>query len=171
MFISKPKSSEYNPFYEGYVSKVPECNILDLLTENQGISTQIFSEISEQKANFSYAKGKWTIKELLGHIIDTERVFAFRLFWFLRKSEEGLPSFDQDKFMANSNFANQTLKSLLEEWQIVRASTLFLVKNISEKSLSDTGIMGGNSVSIRALLYIIAGHEIHHIQILRERYL
>ncbi len=171
MLITKPQSSEYNAWYENYIRQTPEGNILELLTQNQKNTPDLFRNIAESKANFAYAEGKWTIKEILGHIIDSERVFAFRLFWFLRKGDAPMPSFDQDEFMKNAHFANRTLKSLADEFAAVRESTLFIVREISEKDLAVQGIMSGNPVSIRALLYIIAGHEIHHLTILKERYL
>ncbi len=171
MFLTKPQPNEYNVWYENYIRQTPEGNVLELLSQNQKNTSDLFRNIPESKADFAYSEGKWTIKEVLGHLIDSERVFAFRLFWFLRKGDAPMPSFDQDEFMKNANFANRTLKSLVDEFVAVRESTLFMVREISEKDLAVQGIMSDNPVSIRALLYIVAGHEIHHVNILKERYL
>ncbi len=171
MFITKPQATEYNVWFANYISQTPEGNVLELLSQNQKNTSDLVRNIPESKADFAYAEGKWTIKEVLGHIVDSERVFAFRLFWFLRKAGTPMPSFDQDEFMKSANFASRTLKSLADEFVVVRESTLFLVREISEKDLAVQGIMSGNPVSIRALLYILTGHEIHHVNILKERYL
>lgn len=171
MLIAKPQANEYNVWYENYIRQTPEGNILELLNQNQQRTADLFRNIPEAKSDFTYAAGKWTIKEVLGHIIDSERVFGFRLFWFLRKAGTPMPSFDQDEFMQNANFAKRTLKSLADEFVAVRESTLFVARELGEKELAVQGIMSANPVSIRALLYIVAGHEIHHVNILKERYL
>lgn len=171
MFVAKPSKSDYNEFYAGYINLVEEGDVLATLSANQKATKQIFDALSEEKGNYAYAPNKWTIKEMLEHIIDTERIFAYRLMRFYRGDSTSLPSFDQDTFVKNGVADKRTLQSLTKEFYTLREANLLMLESLDESKLDFRGMMSGNPITPRALLYIMAGHEAHHIKILKERYL
>jgi uncharacterized damage-inducible protein DinB len=130
----------------------------------------LFSTMSDEKANYAYGEGKWTLKQVLGHMIDTERTFAYRLFCFSRNSIE-LPGFDQDIYVNNANFNSRTIQSLAEEFRVTRESSIYMVSALTDEQLDRKGVASGNTVSVRALAYMLPGHELHHLKLIRERYL
>ena len=168
--IHKPQTDEFVSFYNTYISKVPDVDVIDLLTELKESSYQLFSNLSDEKANYAYAEGKWTIKEALGHMIDTERVFAFRAFCFSRDFLE-LPGFDQEVYVNNANFNSRTIQDLASEFKATRESNLYFIKALTDDQLNKKGIASGNPATVRALVYMLAGHELHHLGLLKERYL
>ncbi len=168
--IHKPQTDEYAPFYNTYVSKVLDEDVVELLEQLQESTYTLFSNLSEEKANYAYAEGKWTMKQALGHMIDAERTFAYRLLCFSRNHIE-LPGFDQDVYIDNSNFNDRTIQSLAAEFKTTRASNLYLIRALTDEQLNRRGIASGNAISVRALIYILAGHELHHLDIIKERYL
>jgi uncharacterized damage-inducible protein DinB len=168
--IKKPKPDEYAPFYDTYVSKVPDGDVLELLEHLKESSFKLFNALSVEKANYAYAEGKWTLKQALGHMIDTERTMAYRLLCFSRNSIE-LPGFDQNVYVDNANFNSRTIQSLASEFSVVRESNLYLLRSLSDEQLDKKGIASGNPVSVRALIYIVAGHELHHLGVIKEKYL
>lgn len=169
--IERPAADEHAPYYEKYVSKVPDGDLLALLREQVMDTTALLRDVPPERADYAYAPGKWSIKEVVGHIVDTERVMTYRALRISRGDATPLASFDENTFVANSNFSRRTLPDLLEELQVVRAATVHLAKNLDATMLARRGTAGGNPVTVRALLYIVAGHEQHHAQLLRERYL
>ncbi|GAB4110318.1 MAG: DinB family protein [Thermoflexibacter sp.] len=171
MFIAKPLPSDYAEFYAGYISQVPEGDIISTLKANQQATKALLESLAEEKANFAYAPEKWTIKEVIGHIIDTERIFAYRFLRMYRGDATPLPSFEQDDYVKNANTHKRTLASLSQELYIVRESNLLMLSDLDESKLDFQGTMSGKKATPRALLYILAGHEAHHINILKERYL
>lgn len=169
--IKKPLSDEYPAYAEPYVSQIPdEADVMQLLEESQTITYNLFSNMDEATASHAYAPGKWTLKQVLGHMIDTERVFAFRAFSFSREHTV-LPGFDQDVYVNNTDFNSRTIQSLAAEFRTVRESTLYLFGNFSKEQLIRQGIASGSPVTVRALVYITAGHELYHLKIIREKYL
>jgi uncharacterized damage-inducible protein DinB len=168
--IKRPKPDEYISFYDTYVSKVPDGDVLELLVQLKESSFNLFNNLSVEKANYAYAEGKWTIKQALGHIIDTERTMAYRLLCFSRNSIE-LPGFDQNVYVDNASFNSRTIQSLASEFRATRESNLYLIRSLSDEQLDKQGIASGNPLSVRALVYIIAGHELHHLGIIKEKYL
>jgi uncharacterized damage-inducible protein DinB len=168
--IGRPQPDEYVSFHNTYISKVPNGDVLKLLGELKESTYKLFSNMSEEKANYAYDEGKWTLKQVLGHIIDTERTFAYRLLYFSRNYVE-LPGFDQDIYVNNANFKDRTIQSLAAEFRATRESNLYLITALTDEQLNRTGVASGNNVSVRALVYIIAGHELHHLKIITERYL
>jgi len=168
--INRPQPDEYSAFAARYVNLVGDEPILEILKNNQQSTYEIFTGLSSGKADYAYAEGKWTIKQMLGHMADTERVFAFRALAFSREAIE-LPGFDQDVYMEGTTFNSRSLKDLANEFKTVRESSLYLFKSLTENQSTQKGIASGNPVSVRALAYMIAGHELHHINILKERYL
>ena len=132
---------------------------------------ELISEISEEKEDFAYAPGKWTPKEVIGHIIDTERIMAFRALCFARKDKTPLPGFDENYYVANANFKNRTMYDLAHEFAVVRESNIALFKCFNQEALDATGTANGREVSVRAILFMIAGHAVHHVNIIKTRYL
>ncbi|MDF2431296.1 MAG: hypothetical protein JWP44_927 [Mucilaginibacter sp.] len=168
--INRPLPHEYSTYNARYVDLVGDEPILEILAQLQKNTYDIFTRIDISKANYAYADGKWTIKQILGHMADTERVFAYRALVFSREAIE-LPGFDQDVYMEKATFDIRSLEDIANEYKTVRESSLYLFKSMSEEQLTQKGIASGNPVSVRALAYMIAGHEMHHIKILKERYL
>jgi hypothetical protein len=171
MTISKPDVTEYLPYYGRYISLVPDGNILAVLSQQLGETLTLLRSIPESKAGFRYAPDKWSIKELVGHLIDTERIFSYRALCFARNDETPLPGYEQDDYIRNASFDDYPLGELADEFESVRRSTLFLFKHLRREAWMRRGIASESGVSVRALAYIIAGHERHHMEILRSRYL
>jgi len=169
--IVRPTSSEYASHYARYIDLVTEADVLAAL-ENQSKSAHaLFASIPEEKGSYRYAPGKWSINEVLGHIVDSERVFAYRTLRFARNDATELPGFEQDDFAANANFDNLILQDILREYEAVRMSTVLLLKHLSSEAWSRRGVANGNPITVRALAFAIAGHELHHLGILKSRYL
>lgn len=169
--ITKPHPSEYSTFNATYVNAVGDQPVLDLLTDAKKSTHVMFSNIPAHKEEYAYEEGKWTIKEVVQHMIDTERVFQYRLIAFARGERQALPGFDQDDY-AKLAFANdRILDDLANEFRTVRESTLYIINNLKPEVLDFTGTASNNPITVRAVIYVIAGHEQHHLRILRERYL
>lgn len=169
--LGRPEAREYAAYYGRYISLVPEGEIVPIL-ENQAASTKaLLSTLTEALGDHRYAPDKWSIKELVGHVADTERVFAYRAAHFSRADPAPLPSMDQDIWAAGAESARRTLKSLIEELAAVRGATIALVASLSPAQASQRGVASNNEVSVRALAFLCAGHQIHHLNILKERYL
>jgi uncharacterized damage-inducible protein DinB len=167
---NRPKPEEYSPFHNTYISKVGDAPIVDILSELKDSTYSFLSTIPAAKADHAYAEGKWTIKEVIGHMIDAERTFAYRTLAFSRGQKE-LPGFEEDEYVARSTFNSRTLADLAEEFKLVREANMFLYRSLTPQQLLATGIANGNIISVRALLYIAAGHEMHHLNLIKERYL
>lgn len=169
--MKRPEKSEYPSYYEPYISSVKGSSIIRVL-EDQVLSVQaLISGIPEDRENFAYAEGKWTLKEVMGHIIDTERIMAYRALRFARRDRTPLPGFDQDLYVPSGSFNKRTLYDLAHEFGVVRESNIILFKTFDEEILDQKGIANEKEITVRALLYIIAGHAIHHIRVINERYL
>ena len=168
--LVRPEPAEYAPFYETYVSMVPGRRC-DAQLESQRLQTaQLFAASTERDGNFRYAPGKWTIKEVVGHLSDSERVFAYRAMRIARGDQTPLPGFEQDDYVKNGNFGEQSLADLVAEYGAVRAATLALLRSFNAEAGARRGTASNNPVTVRALAFIIAGHELHHREILKERY-
>jgi hypothetical protein len=168
--IKRPQPDEYSAFAARYVDLVGNGPILDILEIQKERVCNLFLSMDYARRDYAYAEGKWTIKQVLGHMIDTERVFAFRALAFSREAIE-LPGFDQDVYMEKATFHLRGLDDLVDEYLVVRESSIYLFRSMTEEQSTQKGIASGNPVSVRALAYMTAGHELHHINILRERYL
>lgn len=169
--ISKPQPDEYASFYTNYINQVTGTDVIALLTSLKDSTYQFFNDLPAGKADYAYAEGKWTIKQLLGHMIDAERVFGFRILCFSRNDQNELPGFDENDYVANALFNERTLTDMANEFKTVRESNLYLLRSLSDEQCLLKGIANGKPVSVRALAYIMAGHELHHLNIIRERYL
>lgn len=168
--IDRPQPGEFPPFASRYVDLVGKGPIIEILEYLQQMTYNFFLRIDPEKASYAYAEGKWTLKQVLGHMCDTERVFAYRALVFSRESIE-LPGFDQDIYMQNTTFNERTLEDLAEEYRTIRETTLYLLKGLTEEQSKQKGIASGNPVSVRGLAYMIAGHEMYHVKLVKERYL
>lgn len=169
--INKPDQTEYSPYYGKYVSLVPEGDILALLDRQGEETLALLEAIPESQGELRYAPGKWSVKELVGHLVDTERIFAYRALRFARNDPTPLPGFEQEDYIRGASFDRCPLGGLAAEFRSVRASTLFLFRHLDEEAWRRRGVASDNEFSVRSLAYIIAGHTTHHCAILRERYL
>ena len=167
----RPVAGEYNAYYDRYISLVPDEDVLVVLRRQLESTLDTLREIDEEQANARYAPGKWSVKEVVGHMIDGERVFAYRALRFARNDRTPLKGFEQDDYVAGGNFAERRLSDLAEEFEHVRRATLSLFGHLSAEAWRRSGVASDSLVSVRALAYIMAGHEAHHMRILRERYL
>jgi hypothetical protein len=166
-----PATSEYASYYGRYVSLVPKGDILETLAEQLDSSLALLRGIDEEKAGYRYAPGKWSIKELVGHIIDAERIFAYRALRFARGDETELSGFEQDGYVLNAGFDAYRMEELAREFELVRGANLLMLRHLDEAAWQRRGIASGGEVTVRALAFIMAGHEKHHVEILRTRYL
>ncbi|WP_138753861.1 DinB family protein [Paenibacillus sinopodophylli] len=167
----RPSTEEYNAYYETYIGLVGEENVIDLLAAQLASTTELLSDIPEKQADYRYAEGKWTLKQVIGHISDTERVMSYRLLRAARGDRTALAGFDQDTFVDAASFQSWSLSQVIEDYIAVRKSTLTLLRGLSDEAWGRLGVANGGDVSARALAYIIAGHELHHLNIVREKYL
>ncbi|MGJ8744638.1 DinB family protein [Polaribacter sp.] len=165
--------TEYAPYFKQYLKLVTNegKSIIENLEESQKEFDVVLRGLSVDKQNFSYADGKWSLKELIQHVIDTERVFCYRALCFARNDTTALPGFDQDIFVENSKTNSRVFNDVLDEMQIVRKGTIFLYKSFSKEALLRVGVASGNKMSVRALGYLFSGHQKHHLNIVKERYL
>jgi enterochelin esterase-like enzyme/uncharacterized damage-inducible protein DinB len=170
--ITRPAEGDFLPYAGGYINLIPaEENPLDALRSQPTEIHAVFANLSEEQAEKAYAEGKWTLKEMLLHQIDSERVFAYRAMRFARADGQDLPGFEQDDYVAHSGANARTTASLLAEYDATRAATLALFNTFTEEQLNRRGTANGGPATVRALLYIVPGHERHHLNIIRERYL
>lgn len=169
--ITPPALTEYDAFFKNYVEGAQTKDLLHGLEASGSYITGFFRELSEEQLNFRYQADKWSIKEILVHLMDTERIFAYRALRFGRHDETELPGFDQDAYILPAKAATRPIASILQEFIAVRLATIELFRNFDEEALSKTGIGSGKQISVRALGYSILGHEIHHLKLIRERYL
>ena len=167
----RPQETEYAPHYKRYVDRVEGDDIIWVLETQINDFLELLNTIPEEKKTYSYADGKWTIAELLGHVIDCERVFAFRALCFARNDHNPLPGFEQDDYIKYSNFNNRTLRSFVDEFTYLRKSNNVLFGNFGEAALHRKGTANNKEITVNALLYVIAGHFNHHMTFLKERYL
>jgi len=168
--VERPKLGEYKPYFDRYISLIPGNDILSTLEKQLSKTVAILAGRSDEDGSLRYAADKWTVKELLGHMIDTERIMAYRALRIARGDRTPLPGFEQDDFVRGGPFANLLLTDLVEEFKAVRATTLALFRHLRADDWTHRGTVDGHEISVRALAYIIAGHELHHRHILEERY-
>lgn len=168
--MNRPEATEYADYYANYIAKVPGSDVLSVLESQRLQMLQLFAGRSERDGSFRYAPGKWSVKEVLGHITDTERIFTYRALRIARGDQTPLPGFEQDDFVKNGGFAERTLASLAEEFGLVRSASVALFWSFPEASWSRRGVASQKEVTVRALAFMTVGHQIHHRIILEERY-
>jgi len=167
----KLNSTEYASYYSKYVDLVPEGDLTSILLQQMNETVDILKGLTEQQAHFSYGVGKWSIKEVIGHITDTERIMGYRLLSFARGEKAELPGYDDNEYVRNAYFNSLFLQDLLENFEITRESTLQLIKSLPKEAYIRRGKANGSEVSVRAIVCIIAGHELHHRKLIEECYI
>ncbi|TZF85645.1 DinB family protein (plasmid) [Pedobacter sp. BS3] len=168
--MNRPQPDEFAPYYQTYIDTVSDDVLAELKLQSTAVPN-FLRLIDKGKANYAYAPGKWTLKELIGHVIDTERIMAYRLLHIARKDQIPLPGFDENYYAANSSYASRDLDNLIDEFEQLRLANLFLYQSLTGDELERSGLANGHNVSVRALLFIIAGHVNHHKRIVTERYM
>ncbi|HMV99066.1 MAG TPA: DinB family protein [Acidobacteriota bacterium] len=168
---TRPQPDEHTPYHTMYLSKIPEGDILELLIKHGEDIHHQLSQIAEEQSAFRYAEDKWSLKQVLGHLIDTERIFQYRLLRVARQDQTPIEGFEQDDYVASGEFDARSWASLLEVYTTVRAATVSLIKGLPSDAWLRRGTANKNPVSVRALVCLIAGHELHHMTIVKERYL
>ena len=169
--MAPPEASEYAPYYAKYTALVPAGDVVRTLEAQAKETIAILSGLTEEQGNHRYEQDKWTIKEMLGHVNDTERIFAYRALRIARNDKTNIEGFEQDDYVRNANFASLRLADLVAEFESIRNATLTLLRSLDEDAWGRRGTANKNEVSVRALAYIIAGHELHHRKILKDKYL
>ena len=168
---AKPQANEYAEYYGKYVSLVPEGDVVETLARQSGETLALLRSIPESRAGHAYEPGKWTIRQLVGHVIDGERIFAYRALAIARGERASLPGMEQDEYMEHSNFDARTLGSLCEEFEHVRRANVLMMRGFDADAWARRGVASDNEVTVLALAYVIAGHELHHVNVLRVKYL
>lgn len=168
---TRPEATEYAQYYHGYISRVAEGNIIEILGHQIENTVPLLHGLSEEQGNSRYAPEKWSIKEVVGHLIDSERVFGYRTMRFARNDQTPLSGFEQNDYVREAAFDEQGLSALASEFEHIRRGNLHLLQGLKAESWNRRGEANGNPVSVRALAYIIAGHELHHMDIIRMKYL
>ncbi|MEX0856657.1 MAG: DinB family protein [Balneolaceae bacterium] len=166
-----PAASEYAHYYSDYVAQVPKQNIIDTLNAQMHQQYTFINSIPGEKAFSAYEPGKWTIKQIVGHVIETERIFAYRALAFSRRDKNPLPGMDQNNYVKFANHNSRTLHDLANEYLAVRISSIHLFQNMTKEMLSLKGIASGYEFTVRSIPFIIAGHELHHLNVIKEKYL
>lgn len=166
--MNRPQPNEYPAWGETYIGKV-DSDIFEIL-EEQVFSIPALFEANKEKENFAYADGKWTLKEMLGHIIDCERIFAYRITAFARNEKQHLPGFEEDDYVLNARFDERNYEDMIEEFVALRKANLYLFRSLNEEELNRVGTASEREISVKSILFIVAGHIIHHVGVLKERY-
>lgn len=168
--MKRPEAGEFAEYYGKYITKVPGADVPGILASERLQMSRLFAGRSERDGNFRYAPGKWTIKEVLGHVTDAERIFAYRALRIARGDETPLSSFEQDDYVKSGGFASRTLADLMEEFDAVRGASISLFRSFDDAAWGRRGVASEKQVTARALGFITAGHQIHHRMILEESY-
>lgn len=172
--IEKPEAYEYEPYYQPFIDLVEGDNLIQILENTHSATHKLIRNITNNqpdRLNYRYAEGKWSIKEVLIHLIDTERIFAYRALRFARQDTTDLPGFEQNDYVPVANADNRSIDSITQELVAVRRSSIMLFQNFDETMMRQIGTASGSQMSVRALSCIIIGHELHHCKIIREKYL
>jgi hypothetical protein len=167
----RPEENEFAPYYKGYISQVLEDDAIAALEAELNESLGFFRGIDEQASKVAYAEGKWSIRQVLGHVVDTERVMSYRALRFARNDKTELPGFEQDDFIRGASFNEISMGDMLREFEYLRRANILMLRNLSPEAWDRRGVASGREVTVRALAYILAGHEKHHRKIVKERYL
>ncbi len=166
----RPAPTDYGEFYANYVSLVPEEEVLSAIETQSSETQKLMASIDEARGAYRYAEGKWSVKEVFGHVTDAERVFGYRALCIARGDQTSLPGFDEQEYMRNANFDDWRIGDLAELYALNRRANIVFFRNLPEEAWDRRGVANNSPVTVRALAYIIAGHERHHVKVLRERY-
>jgi DinB family protein len=169
--MNRPLETEYAPSFQGYVAHVNEAEILPVLRSQIDELDLLFDPVTPERETYRYDEGKWSIREVVGHLIDGERVFGYRTLCIARGEDQNLPGFDENEYMTSAPYAGIELEDLLSEFRLVRLSNIAMIRNFDEAAWTRMGTANGAPISVRALAFIMAGHLRHHMKVLKERYL
>lgn len=169
--MNRPENNEFASYYLPFVSAVPDGDIISVLNQQLENTRLMLKDITEEQGQFRYGTEKWSIKEVVGHMTDTERIMAYRLLCIARGEAVSLPGFDEKQYVENANFNEQSLEQLLDHFAKVRQTTTLLLESLSPDALVRRGLANNTEVTVRGVAYIIAGHAMHHSKIIQERYL
>lgn len=170
MNMGRPAADEYAPYYDTYISKIKGENPVEALAMLASSTQELFSRLDEARAAHRYAPGKWSVKEVIGHITDAERVFAFRALWFARQDPNPLPGFDENSWVPAAEFDAQSIDLVRTAWHAQREASLAMLRGLPAGAWTRRGTANGKVMSVRALAFVMAGHEVHHVGVLHERY-
>ena len=170
LVIARPQAGEYAPYYERYISLIADNDILATLDRQRRETVLLLSGLSEEQGDFRYAPDKWSAKQVLGHVCDTERIFAYRALRIARGDATPIEGFEQDDYVKNGPFARHAIAEVIEDYIAVRRATISLLRSLEDAAWSRRGVANKNEVTVRAIAYTIAGHELHHRRILQEKY-
>jgi uncharacterized damage-inducible protein DinB len=165
-----PEPTEYAPFYAGYVKNVTEDDIVAAIEAQTRETAALLARIGEEKASYRYGPDKWSVKEVVGHVTDAERIFAYRALAIARGDKASLPGFDEQEYMRSAGFEQRSMTSIAEEYAAARQATLALFRGFSDEAWQRSGTANNTGISVRAIAHICLGHERHHLNVLRERY-
>ncbi|MGC5772854.1 DinB family protein [Paenibacillus pabuli] len=168
--VERPTTEEYAAFYEKYISLIPEGNIIERMEQQAHIVQTLLSSLTEEQANYRYDEGKWSVKEVIGHLTDNERIMSSRLLRIARGDKANHPGYDQDVLMQGQPFKAYTVVDLNEEYAVARRSTILMLRHLTPEAWLCRGIVSDNPASARSIAYIMVGHELHHLLVLRDRY-
>lgn len=166
----RPQPNDFAPAFAGYVSLVPEEDVMSVIETQSSEMQKLLATLDETQAAFRYADGKWSVKEVVGHLVDAERVFGYRALCISRGEQQSLPGFDENEYVRNANFDAWKVGELAEMYALTRRANIVFFRNLPEEAWDRRGVANNNPVTVRALAYIIAGHERHHLKVLHERY-
>ncbi|PIX00293.1 MAG: hypothetical protein COZ80_00925 [Ignavibacteria bacterium CG_4_8_14_3_um_filter_37_9] len=169
--MQKPNINDYAPYYQRYIDLITTDDIFSFFKQQTEEIVTLFTNISEEQASFRYAEGKWTTKEVLAHIVDSERIFGYRVLAISRGEKNPLPGFAENEYVRNGKYENRSFKSLLAEYSHLSSANLELFKSLDEEMLAQKGTASGKEVTARAILFVTIGHEKHHLEIIKSRYL
>ena len=169
--MNRPTETEYAPDYQSYVDQVSENDVMAVLRAEVDDLDVLLNRVPTEKETYAYAEGKWTIREIIGHLIDGERVFGYRALCIARGETQNLPGFEQDDYLRTSPYNRIELEDLLSEFRLVRLSNVAMFRSLDEEAWDRVGTANNNAVSVRAIAFVMAGHVRHHMKVLRERYL
>jgi len=171
MNATAPDKSEYPEYYDSYIKKVSHTTLEEALSNSGKDLLSFMQNIPQEKLGHRYAEGKWSVKEVLLHIIDAERIFAYRALRFARNDKSDLPGFDENKYVPESGADNRSIDSLIEEYTAVHKASTTLFNSFTNEMIGRSGTANGKQITVRAIGFVIAGHSVHHLQVLKERYL
>ena len=170
LFLQRPSAGEFIPYYGKYISLVTDGDLIEMLARNADETIALLRAQPPEMADHAYAAGKWTVKEVIGHVCDAERIFAYRILRIARDDRTPMEGFDENAYVPAGDFGSRTLESLIEEFTAVRQASIALIASLSDEAWARVGVANNDGISARALAYILAGHELHHREILLTRY-